>query len=220
MKRDVNARLVHAASLWAGHVFRPEINGVFVHRHPKGGVVIVATDGRRIFVARDIEGACDAPFVIDMDKPLAKALSKARADDRLTFEGDTAVLSSQRFPAAVSPLAFPNYRRAIEQLVAAVQIGQTTPATFNGKYLADLERMRKRLGLKDDSTGIKIVTFADSAALILWPGEPRAFGALMSMRDVTGPYVPAWMKPVMEAPEKLTAPAKPKAATRQKRAAA
>ena len=55
------------------------LNGVYVHPHPEGGAVCVATDGHRLGVRRDSDGIAPEPQIVTLPKGLkAPASSKVR----------------------------------------------------------------------------------------------------------------------------------------------
>src|SRR5436305_1867910 len=58
---DVDANLFRAAAVCQStEEVRSYLNGVFIRRHPKGGVLLVSTDGHRLFVGYDEKGKAPA----------------------------------------------------------------------------------------------------------------------------------------------------------------
>ncbi|MEH6676171.1 hypothetical protein [Phenylobacterium sp.] len=206
MKLSLNAKMVLAASAWAmkGTDAIRGLDAVFAHAHPKGGAVIIATDGYRIVVVHDGAGTVSAPSSINLTPALKKAIKAAGDDAAITTDGAHAVFEGVHYPECIGSGAhFPTYRRVVKIAIDDLKTQARASAQFNLRYVADAVAMGKALGgASEPYPSIRFTSVTeDSGALIQWTGVPHAFGILMPMRASLVVGVPNWMRPVMTAAE-------------------
>jgi hypothetical protein len=83
---NVNADLFRAAALFqSSEETRYYLAGVHVEAHPAGGVLLVTTDGTRMFVTHDESGMCDAGlngfgYIVALDAAALKAAKRAKGE--------------------------------------------------------------------------------------------------------------------------------------------
>lgn len=85
---DISADLFRVAALFTTTKKKkcPALRGVRVERHPKRGVVIVATDGTRLFAAWDRHGKCNRSFTLDAKGGLGLAPRKRNQNYEARWE--------------------------------------------------------------------------------------------------------------------------------------
>lgn len=204
----VNAVMFDAARTYIDTEYRVALQCVFIQPHPKGGAVMVATDGHRLVVLHDAKGQCARPCQITVDKGFARALKAAKSTDVVAVSGAGLPTIPGLFAGsgpALSPagFSFPEYRRLIGLLLDLLKEKARGPASFNGRYLAEAAKIGQRLtGNKGEA--MRVVSFGPSdMCLTLWPGVDYAFGFLMPMRTVDVEAIPAFFEPVMRGYEPL-----------------
>lgn len=196
---------------------RFRIGGVQIEPHPKGGVLMVATDGHRMLVIHDESGQADETATIKLDKDALKACKSKRGDRRILIidsgmqEAAIKLVTGTDEEPEYSPIAmaynvrvdgtYPDYRRVIP----AAFDGKEMPA-FNGGYLGYFGEIGADFaehvsGMRRTTPGMRILpSDVDSAALIAWPGFDFAFGILMPMRAQHVKGVPLWFRQPAKAP--------------------
>ena len=156
--------------------------GVYIAPHPDGGLVIVATDGHRMFVGWDREGTMQGdPIILSCEKrdwsTFAKATSATITGNDgtpLSVECDTPKGPARFFASAVDG-SYPDWRRVIPREKA-----RATAAGFDARYLGDFGKVRKIL---NGGTFIALTGASNNDPHIVNLGEPDAFGVLMPVRD-------------------------------------
>lgn len=176
------------------------LRGVFIQPHQANGVYLVATDGHRLMVAHDEEGATDAPVIVRLDKATLAACNTPRNDVDRTLEvdaGNTArVLSGERKPLvsqydAVVDGTFPDWRR-----IASPSFTEIGASTFNPDYLADFAKAAKELAKRQDTSskgGLMVAGGSREPCLVRFLGIDYAYGVLMPIRSDTKATVPLFL---------------------------
>lgn len=149
------------------------LNGFRVERHPSGGALIVATDGRALAVFHDEFGEVKVPAIVQLHK---STLAACVADCTLVLSGDRAgvyqmwnketgegILVAGQDQAVIEG-DFPNWRLTIPPVPE-----QTTPSTFSSVELKRFEKVR--------ISGSKI------AALRIFPGGGNNPALVLTARD-------------------------------------
>lgn len=210
-----NADLYRLATICQSHEeTRYYLNGVNVEPCPQGGVLLVATDGRRMVCIHDENGHADETAIIQLSRDALKSCKLKKGEDRrtITVDGTTATVTAyvgndpdeagERI--AISERCkvdgtFPDYRR----VVPIVSYNEhSRPGAFNGRYLGDFGKIAAGLAPYRKTETIRVMSFEPlSPALIMFPGAPNAFGVLMPIRGVDlTECVPEWFnnKPAFE----------------------
>lgn len=199
---DISAIIADAASTYVStDECRYALNGIYVHPHPEVGAVIVATDGHRLIAIHDQAGSCSEASIIRFAKPARQALKACKNAERLLMSADGHLSITGVFGGtddARIKADYPDYRKVLTQVVDAIKEKKSGIASFNAAYVADLEKVSKRLtGLKGQP--VKIRSFDDRMqALTLWPNTPHAVGLLMPMYAGNNDAMPLFMQPVLE----------------------
>lgn len=212
---------------------RVHISGVLVEPHPKGGVILVATDGHRMLVVHDEAGQADHPAMIAwggrnsaLKAPAAfrrwinvQGYTGHKAPGKLV-DGDASITVTE----AAEKAAEGDPERLVKEPAGASLIGgmsvmwrkviptsvpRVVPAAFSGPYLTDFAKAGAELGaLSWRGTPAMAMTVlapdASSAAVILWPDLEGAFGVLMPMHIPLPAGLPAFMAAAPRSDQPLT----------------
>ena len=169
------------------------LNGVYIEPHPKKGVLIVATDGRRLGVGYDEDGACKESGIWPVTTPLLSACTRKRplqvGQVTVEFDGRFAVVSEGANPdfAALSvciDAKYPDWRRVVPK---SLECGDH-PLVYNAKYLAGFKPPAPNTAIQLYSSGPK------EPATVLVSGMPEFIGVLMPMRAEDGLALPDWLQ--------------------------
>lgn len=195
---DIDGKLFAVVSRFASTdtETRSYICGVRIEPYPGGGALLIATDGCRLMVARDISGACSKPATLRFSKAQVRSIKPAFGDwPRITVDKDGAA----KIGADLSPVsvlvkgAYPAWRECVP-----VRLWRNVPSNFNAQYLIEFAKAAQSLGVAPSSLRIIGGDNEGDGALILFSQFEHAFGILMPMK-VTMPKgaLPRWMMPVM-----------------------
>lgn len=204
---DVNALLFKAvAEVQSKEETRYYLCGVYITKHPKGGALLVATDGHRMMVAHDQDGKCSESAIVKIDpKALAGVKAKlGKEPPRLTVAKDgAATLDTYRGADCIlKDATFPDWARIPISIVANVKAKKSGAASFNGQYMAVFGKIAGILS-HNKHAPIRPVAFSnEDPALILFPEMQNVFGVLMPMRTGDANAMPAFMQPVLEPKQK------------------
>lgn len=181
-----------AATFVSTEETRYYLRGVFVTPHQNEGVLLVATDGKRLFVAHDETGHTDFSegVIVTLDKPTLAACKPAKSDTapRLLDIDETglAKVCANNDGNAHKPVAlhadsfvdgtFPDWRR-----IAAPNLDEPAPATINGGFLIDFAKAAVDLTGNRDA-GLRIVSVTEGPCLVRFDGVDHAYGILMPLR--------------------------------------
>lgn len=215
---EVDANLFRAAHICVStEEVRYYINGVYIQKHPSGGVLLIATDGHRMMVIHDESGSVQKPIIVKLDGNMLKACAPTKKiiAPRLTIlkDGCASLPASRTSATAIIDGDYPDWRRC-----TPVQKWEMAPASFNGRYLGDFGKISSMLSGQGPGA-IRMLTGSKDfgLAIILFPYTGNAFGILMPMRaEIANGGLPAWMKPVM-ATFKPALEKKPKPERKKKR---
>lgn len=205
MSVDLNvSALMFAAAYGCTGFLRPKryLNGVYIHPHPVKGALLVATDGHRLVVIHDEDGACPGdPAIIQADKTFLGALMKVKdATARLMVGADGIATVPGHYRGAKSAVVdgtYPDYASVIVPVLNDVKRKAQGLSSFNPRYLAEFGKVGERLSKGHGA--IRIRSFGGgSPALVLWPNIPYAFGVLMPVRTPDVDAIPAFFQPVLE----------------------
>lgn len=177
---------------------RAAINGVFVQRHPKKGVVLVGTDGHRMLVLHDAHGSCRRSITLDVKVGAKVARAQNKTSDNYETRWKVTEGKKQRGEVRVPLVSerFPNWLAIPRQVTK--HKGGAAP-TVNAKYLADFAKAAGDLA-PAMLPRIRIVPgeeFGDPL-LILFPNVSIGFGVLMPMFLPEAAALPDFIKPMMK----------------------
>lgn len=227
----IDGQLFRAASVCVSkEETRYYLCGVYVQPHVDGGALLIATDGHRMFVARDPNAVCTKSAIVSLDKEahlsLARALKVGDVSISITNEGIASFATYLGAKSTFIDGTFPDWPRVLRPILElAKKRFHGKPvydvASFNGDHLGSFGKISALL-TPSASVAIRLVSFSEGdPALILFPNEPNAFGVLMPMRT-TNPEsaLPAFMKAVLDPPAPKSIHRKPADAKKPKRKAA
>lgn len=175
----VSAKLIAAAAICKAesNEVRYYLGGIYVEPHPKGGVMVVASNGHHLFCGHDIRGSISEPVIFDFSKRFITDCAKAKPNglgDReliVEFDGRLAYLSVGRLSSAmddvqpglfeelsnhsvpaIEPIQtinaeYPNWRKVVPNKTAGAQL----PVSYYLKYLSNLEKVAKALGIPEQA---------------------------------------------------------------------
>jgi hypothetical protein len=177
------------------------LNGFYVQRHPLGGAVIVATDGRSLGAFWDQYGEVKVPAIIRLNKTTLAACDE---DCTLVLTGDRAgvyqmwnketgeglLVAAQ--DAAVIEGDFPDWREIIPPFPRHPAL-----ASFAFPVLKKFEKVR-RFGSK--ISVLRVFASSDSAPAIVLTERDDFLGIIMPYSAVADNRMPQWMpRPVAAA---------------------
>lgn len=203
------------------------ISGVLIEPHPKGGVILVATDGHRMLVVHDEAGEADHLAMIAWRG--GKGALKASAAHRrwirvegytrhktagMFADGDASITITEtaekaeagvleRFVKEPNGASLVGGMSTMWRKVIPTTIPRVAPAAFSGPYLADFAKAGLELGALSwrGKPAVAMSVLAPSptdAAVILWPEIEAAFGVLMPVHQPLSTGLPAFMAPVAD----------------------
>lgn len=169
----LNAKLYALVSRFAAvRDVREYLMHVRVEPAPGGGAILVATDGHRMIVALDREGAVDAPSLLPIVKTPARAATLTHADGRIDFN------TGESFLAPLYEHRFVDWRVVVPfrgEPIASLD-------SINPELLATFSHVPKALGLSS-GVGMRLTQFkAESAMLVTFTRTTDVFGVVMPLR--------------------------------------
>ena len=184
---NVSARLLRAVALaQSTEESRYYLCGVHVEPHPDGGVILVATNGHVMTVARDPDGTCDAEAIYPITK---KALAdlKGKADRAVIADGMLTILDQcggvlGMHVAAPIDGTFPEWRRVLSEMS-----DNTETQAFVVEYLDRLNQTAKTLGAL-----IYTICHRSTPALVKYAEIHEVFSAIMPCRSDGDSCLPSW----------------------------
>jgi hypothetical protein len=179
------------------------LNGVFIEKHPKSGVLLIATDGHRMIVIHDESGRCDQSMIVNVprnafvDVKVPKRAPEARARLVVDSEGRVNVGAYRSIECSVIDGTYPDYQLVLLPVVEALKKGDVGRSSLKAPYVASFARAAE--SLTDKGRAIRMISTAEAdPVLILFDGAVHALGILMPMRATTQNGMPAFMQPVLE----------------------
>lgn len=197
------------------------LGGLFIEPHPKGGVLMVATDGRRLAAIHDPDGEADGGWICPVPKVLAAACrrqNKKYPKDNagmLHFIGDAGYVTAANFPpesvgtdmaARLGPLhlasawappidgRYPDWRRVVPAWPLEQDFSE--PIGFSGKLLSAFSVAAKAAGYSNAAT-VFYPPGKQGAMIVRLPHVPDFLGLLMPMavyEDTFEPDgLPGWL---------------------------
>jgi hypothetical protein len=174
---------------------RWNLNGFYVQRHPSGGAVIVATDGRSLAVFYDQFGEVKAPAIVRLHKTTLAACAE---DCTLVLTGDRAgvyqmwnketgegILVAGQDQAVIEG-DFPDWRLLIPPVPA-----ETVPATFAFTELKKFDKVRQ-FGSK--IAALRILAESSSGPAIVLTKRDDFLGVIMPVPGIADENrMPHWM---------------------------
>jgi hypothetical protein len=160
---------------------RTAIAGVRVQHHPKGGVLLIGTDGHRMMVIHDVKGRCKTPMTLETKAGLAAV--KTSNGSRWEVRAGKSRSKKQNIPCIQED--YPEW----ENVPRRVQTSRGGSLhAVNPKYLADFARAAAALqDVQFPSIRIVPGKTSSDAVLFMFPRAPHAFGVLMPMHEGTVP---------------------------------
>jgi hypothetical protein len=173
---------------------RWNLNGFYVQRHPSGGAVIVATDGRSMGVFHDQFGEVKAPAIARLHKTTLAACAE---DCTLVLTGDRAgvyqmwnketgegILVAGQDQAVIEG-DFPDWRRIIPPIPNEIK-----PSTFAFTELKKFEKIRQ-FGSK--IAALRIFATEPHGPAIVLTGRDDFLGLILPIDSVEENRMPQWM---------------------------
>jgi hypothetical protein len=200
---ELSIKADYAKLVWPFVSTEPEqffINGFYVQRHPSGGALIVATDGRSLGAFWDQYGEVKVPAIIRLNKTTLAACDE---DCTLVLTGDRAgvyqmwnkdtgeglLVAAQ--DAAVIEGDFPDWRATIPPFPSEPAV-----ASFTFPLLKKFDKVR-RFGSK--IAVLRVFATSDSAPAIVLTERDDFLGIIMPCRAVEDNRMPQWMPRPMAA---------------------
>lgn len=200
---NVDASLFRATAVFQGDdETRYYLTGVHIEPHPKGGAIMVATDGYRLFAAHDPTGACGGPArIVHLDAATlavkrprgqknANRIIGGEVSEPVRVESDSGVIAL--YPNWNVDGVFPNWRLLLPK-------AEPKPvfAWYNSRLLADFAKAARFISERD----IPIMISGDgweAPALIRLSGIGNVFGMLMPMQGDAERGLPAFAKELIQ----------------------
>ncbi len=174
---------------------RWNLNGFCVQRHPSGGALIVATDGRSIGVFWDQFGEVKVPAIVKLNK---FTLAACAADCTLVLTGDRCsvyqmwnsetgegILVAAQDQAVIDG-DFPDWRVTIPPIPV-----ETVPCTF---AFPELEKFKKVLQFGSKIAALRVFATEPNRAAIVLTGRDDFLGVIMPIAGIADEnHMPHWM---------------------------
>jgi hypothetical protein len=199
---DISVPLFKIAARFTSH--EPErayLCGVRIVKHPKLGILMVATDGHRMLVIHDSNGRCTHPMTLDAKhgRKVARSMDKSTDDEETRWrvrDGRNKIQKGERRTPLID-LPYPEWIN-IPKKVATTRGGAAF--AVNSIYLADFARAARELSPKQHPR-IRCVPGESGAdpVLVQFPNSPHVFGVLMPMLDHTTNDLPSFIAPLLAA---------------------
>lgn len=186
----INAKYyIEAGAFTCKGLSRYVLSAVRIEPHPKGGAVIVATDGHTMGIFHDADGKCDEAVTVSYRPEIAR-LAKARKGIKriMRVNGEVDLLDRGkddkllvRFFGAIEINAnFPDWQRVLPKESEAKNL-----ADFNGEFLHRCATAKKEFR----SEGITIFQKDRETQAIIRNQRPDFVGIVMPIRGgQTEPY--------------------------------
>ena len=170
------------------------LKGVHVRPAAMGGLLIIATDGHRLFAAYDENGTWEGDATTGSDRlpdyiftpHTAKQPKKHFDADTLVLDGITATYIGPKGTSIVQCSAgsceYPQWARVMPSCNAGDGHATLQECTFNGEYVADFCETRKLLG----ASHAFVVHHTGGNPALVSMGRTDCVGVIMPMR--TGGY--------------------------------
>lgn len=207
MNINLKARLVAAiAQFKASNDIRYYLNGVYVEPDPKGGAVIVATNGHVMGIWRDETATgVERPIILHIDDKLLKSCQGSDLKRLAVRDGRLAViLEKDDKEVYIQPIAerkigvpsweiegkFPDWRRVIPDRSTVGLKG-----FVNVRYFADVDRALNVGSVNYGKYGMLQFMQADidASVLVTESSSPEFAAVVMPMRGDAIPY-PKWLE--------------------------
>ena len=166
------------------------LKGVHVRPAAMGGLLIIATDGHRLFAAYDENGTWEGYANTGSDRlpdyiftpHTAKQPKKHFDADALILDGSTATYIGPKGASIVQCSAgsceYPHWARVMPSCNAFDEHASLKDASFNGEYVADFCDVRKLLG----AGGAFVVHHTGENPALVSMGRSDCVGVIMPMR--------------------------------------
>ena len=185
---------------------RPYLQGVQLEKHPAGGAIAVATNGKVMLICHDKTGQVDSPDLFPISKDLVKTSKRHRDDDGARYvrfdDGMATVLDKTDkkektlsiTPCKALDATFVDWRRVLPAQDSEVK---TTTKLF------EVDRLRKFIdihgSLEPGTLGPAFVMeHHGELVLVKFPYQPEVLGLVMTREigSVAGNYhpgLPSWL---------------------------
>lgn len=166
------------------------LNGANIRPLEGGGVMIIATDGHRYVVVRDIDGYCERELIVSVVKDGLKHASSAKHTFDILSNGRAMIADEVAQPLFIQPGlsvidgSFPR----LENVASAIGYTEGISGAFNPSYLNDALEIGVQFG------SIRFFTKdADSPLAFVCDGIAGidCFGGIMKYRDSFN-AMPTW----------------------------
>lgn len=183
---NVDASLFRIAAMFQStEETRYYLNGVYIEPHDKEGVLLVATDGHRLFVAHDVTGKIEGgSAIVQLGKDQIKACKEGRGETAprrivATDAKQPLTINANDAPVAVQAKwiidgTFPDWRRIMKGLRPEGRLD-----AVDGDLLRSFAEASKAF------TGVAKIEFSHSSvngpAIVRFANVSNAFGVLMPL---------------------------------------
>lgn len=189
---DVDANAFRAVALMQSDDKEKQgaLSGVRIEPHPVVGVLLIATDGKRMIVVHDASGRASEAKTVRLESAMLRQCKADRfdraprrvvnADDKEVWianaEGTKLMQQVQRWNVGGSFFAWRDLLEAhgLYEPAAGAEV-----IWFNPDFLADFGKASAILSGKAGENGISIEPNGSHAALVRFAGLEQAFGIIM-----------------------------------------
>lgn len=194
----INLRTLKAVAIVAGRdPARPSLRGVLVECQ-REQTLYIAADNHRMLVAREAGGSETGRFLVPLDVIRTIKASDLKPDetDTLEFDGCTSCTLKRLGRVFTSDCStYPDWRRTVPPAHAGASLARLPH--YNAGYLTDFAKFARIMGPKaPPGNGYRIFARDEkSAAAVLFPNVPGAFGAIMPIA-IRAENEPTWKPPL------------------------
>lgn len=199
----INAKYyIEAGAFTCKELSRYVLSAVRIEPHPKGGAVIIATDGHTMGIFHDIEGKCDEGVTVSYRPEIArlakakkgiKRIMRVNGEVDLLDRGKEDKLLVRFFGAIETNAKFPDWKMVLPKEADAKNL-----ADFNGEYLHRCAIAKKEF--RSDS--ITIFQKDRESQAVIRNQRPDFVGIVMPMKGgQTEPY-PSYLQPFLPSGKK------------------
>jgi hypothetical protein len=159
--------------------------GVYIEPSPKGGAVLVATDGHGMVIAHDPGATVTGSAIVSLPAALMSACKAKRGNDpQVTIEGGFATVGDLTAPNVIVDGSFPDWRRVVPD-IADNEPPPASGACFDAFLI---NRMGNALCGGDKTSPLSFTGKDTSSPHLVYGRDRLAFGVLMPIRMGSDPF--------------------------------
>lgn len=199
---DISSDLFRIAAMFVargGLCGRSALGGVRIEPHPERGVVLIATDGRRMIALHDCRGRINRPVTLAYAGVKACPKLEPGRENRWRIRGGAGTRRAGETAVAILPEPYPDYLVVMRAACTPQAATTCVPREFNRKYMADFARAAAMLQAGDDPARIVLLPGKDrlDPIIILFPCAPHACGLLMPMLGTHNGQLPKFISSML-----------------------